>query len=317
MQNIEQITLDNYHKTRELYEDFRQKALTDYKYQDLPIDYEIFINALKNKALEGLVRFENDTAEGLLIFSQGKCNTAEINAVHSAHRPALLKVLIGLLKLRKNCDVLSYPMLGAQAAEVKDISCLGFKFVGQSIVKFDFQDPVSYRVLRNSQDVELKDTKLAFWDDKYSEQAVEIIHLGFKNNKNANFDPRFKSMEGSADVLEMVLNDEYGKFLPTQSRLLLRDDKLEGFCLTVLATEEKINIPLIALRKGERNKGLGKLLLKSVIGGFAKLINEKKLPLKEINATTDTDNYPALKMYRRLGFREEYYYPHAYLKLNN
>ncbi len=317
MQNIEQIKLDNYHKIRELYEDFRGKALTDYKYQETPIDYENFVKALEDKLLEGLILFENEEATGLLVFSPAKCNTFEINAVHSSQRPALLKSLIGLLNMKKNCDVLSYPMLGVQSADVKDISGLGFKFVGQSIVKFDFQDPVSYRVLRNSPDVELNECKLGFWDNNYAKQAVEIIHLGFKNNKNSNFDPRFKSMEGSKDVLDMILSDQYGKFIPTQSRVLLRDGKLEGFCLTVLATEEKINIPLIALRKSERNKGMGKLVLKSVIGGFAKLISEQKLPLKEINATVDTDNYPALKMYRRLGFREEYYYPHAYLKFKN
>ena len=41
---------------------------------------------------------------------------------------------------------------------------------------------------------------------------------------------------------------------------------------------------------------------------ISKYINQ----LTEVNASTETDNYPALKMYRRLGFKEDYYYPQAY-----
>lgn len=90
-----------------------------------------------------------------------------------------------------------------------------------------------------------------------------------------------------------------------------------GVCLSVMVAEDKINIPLVAVRKNSRNKGMGKLLLKSVLAGFIKLIGDKKISLSEINATTDTDNYPAVNMYRRLGFKEEYFYAHSYLKNSN
>ena len=35
--------------------------------------------------------------------------------------------------------------------------------------------------------------------------------------------------------------------------------------------------------------------------------------LYEVNVTTETNNYKALKMYRKTGFREDYCYPQAYL----
>ena len=33
----------------------------------------------------------------------------------------------------------------------------------------------------------------------------------------------------------------------------------------------------------------------------------------EVNVTTETNNYKALKLYRRIGFREDYCYPQAYI----
>ncbi|OGI02171.1 MAG: hypothetical protein A2Y25_04845 [Candidatus Melainabacteria bacterium GWF2_37_15] len=484
MQVVEQIKLDNYEKIRLIYEDFRNKALKDYKYQNQPIEFENFISAIEENNLSGLVLFEDENPEGILIYSQekydkeaismtgtelgywgddklawrkaandfykknlqgtyversdigkiyfyknglkktisnsadlnrlrlipkikeiietgklspfsmprriktrkglkgyyyinkpvtingeifntritigsdingnwyyninvelkliklkaaefvteetspGKLNdfniiisnstnnfkVMEINVVHSNHRAVLLDSLIKMLKDRADCDIISYPMLGIQETGIKEISALGFNFVGQSVVRFDFQDPVSYRVLKLSGDVELQDNTLSIWDDKYKEQVIELIHLAFKNNKITNFDPRFLSMEGTKIVVEMILANQYGNFLSGQTRLLLNNDNVEGVCFAALASEDKINVPLIAVRKSIRNKGMGKLLLRSVIGGFVKLISEKGIPLKEINATVDTDNYPAIKMYRRLGFREEYFYPHAYIK---
>ena len=38
-----------------------------------------------------------------------------------------------------------------------------------------------------------------------------------------------------------------------------------------------------------------------------------KRDFTEVNVTTETNNYKALKLYRRAGFREDYCYPQAYL----
>lgn len=311
MQAIESINPDNYQKIRSIYQDFKKKALAEYKYNDQPIEFEDFISAIDSNLIGALVLFEDENPEGILIYTPEKHNVIEINVIHSNNRYALLEEF---LNQRPEFDVISYVMMGSQGEFVRDIAHLGFKFVGQSIVKFDFLDPVSYRILKNAGDIEPGNSELAVWEDKYFDQAVEVLHNGFKNTRNANFDPRFLTFEGTRDVLEMTINSQYGSFLPSQSRVLLNNDQLEGICLAVLVSEDKVNIPLISVRKDERNKGMGKVLLKSVIGGFLRLITEKKIHLKELSATVDTDNYPAIKMYRRLGFREEYYYAHAYLK---
>ena len=36
-----------------------------------------------------------------------------------------------------------------------------------------------------------------------------------------------------------------------------------------------------------------------------------------VNTTTETNNFQALKMYRNLGFKEDYNYPQSYLPVKN
>lgn len=318
---IEKINNKNSEKIRKIYDDFKDKAFIDYKYENLPIEFDQFISNIKTKKLGALVLFKDSKPEGLLIYTAERYNIIEINVIHLIHneqkyhkQTQLIEELQKLFNKDKNCKIISYPMLGIQENFVKDIALLNFKFVGQSITKFDFKDPVSFRVLKNAEVPDFNNYKLSIWNDKYKDQIVKLIHLAFKNTKNANFDSRFLTLEGTEEIINMVLNNQYGTFLPYQTRLLLDEDTVEGICFTTMISEDKTNIPLIAVKKHTRNRGMGKLLLKSVIGGFMQLIGEKKISLKEINATVDTDNYPAVKMYRRLGFREEYFYPHSYFK---
>ncbi len=324
MQTVEQIKPENFEKTREIYEDFRKKALVDYEYCAQPLEFEYFAESIEDNSLGGLVIFEGLKPTGILIYYFENHKVIEINVIHSVYdryennrRYVLLEKLLELLKDRNDWRAISYAMLGRQDSFVKDIALLGFKFVGQSIVKFDFQSPIAFRIYRNAQIPEIGDYKLAIWDEKYREQVIVLANSAFKNTKNVYFDPRFLTYEGTKYILNMILTDRFGKFLPSQCRLLLLDGNLEGFCLTTMTAEDKINIPLIATRKDTRNRGMGKLVLKSVLAGFIKLIGEKKISLSEINATTDTDNYPAVRMYRRLGFKEDSFYPHSYLKNKN
>lgn len=318
---IERITAENVDRVRELYEDFRAKATTDYEYGNPPVEFLLFIEDIQNKTLEGVAAFDGSVAAGILIYTLDKYGVIEINVIHPAEgqdetavRFAILKELVARLKERQDWNVISYPMLGRQETFIRDIALLNFKFVGQSIVRFDFQSPIALRVFRNSVIPELGDYKLSIWNENYREEAIQLINNSFKNTKNTYFDPRFATYEGAAEVVEMIVSGQYGEFLPEHCRLLLLEGNLEGLCLAVKLTDSVVNVPLVAVKKNIRNKGMGKLLLKSVVGSFIRLIAENKISLTEINATADTDNYPAVRMYRAIGFKEVYFYAHAYLK---
>ncbi len=321
MHTIEQVNPEDSCKIREIYEDFRNKALKDYKYGIEPVEFHDFILAIDENRLGSLVVFEKEKPTGILIYSFEKHKVIEINAIHSLYdkyennrRFVLLENLVNELKNKNDWKAVSYAMLGKQETFVRDSALLEFKFIGQSVVKFDFQSPVSFRIFKQAQTPDIKGYSFDTWNERYKNQVIELTNAAFKNNKSINFDPRFLTREGTKDVINMIVNDLYGKFLPFQCRLILSNGNLEGFCLITMTAEDQVTIPLIATRKDSRGKGLGKILLKSVLSGFMKLIGDRKITLSEINATVDTDNYPAVRMYRRLGFKEDYFYPHAYFK---
>ena len=68
--------------------------------------------------------------------------------------------------------------------------------------------------------------------------------------------------------------------------------------------------------KDFRGKGYAEHLLKRSIGVIKKWNSAGLRNFTEINVTTETDNYGALKMYRNVGFKEDYTYTQAFLPAN-
>jgi len=319
------LTKDNIDNIKDVYESFRLKATKDYKYEIEPLDFYSFKEAVFAGRLNGIGLYEDGSSAGLLIYVIEPHKAIEINIIHVVDRKDLNKkrlLLAGKLieHMKDNPDwkVISYPMLGFQETFTRDIALLKFGLIGQAMVRFDFTDHVAYKVIQKSDIGHLPEGyALVEWDDKYLDMAVDVIYQGFKSSKDVNFDPRFATFEGCKEVVTKVVESVFGHFLPQETRVILKDGVVEGVCFVNLVTAAKANVPLISVKKNIRNKGLGKFLLKAAVVGVIKAISEQRLSVSEINAAVETDNYPALKMYRKIGFREDYTYPHAYYKNPN
>lgn len=319
------INNDNIDSIKELYENFRLVATKDYRFDIEPLAFYSFKEAVAEGILNCIALFENSAPSGILIYVFEAHKAIELNMIHipdrkdlNKKRLALTKALLEHLKPRTDWKVISYPLLGFQETFVRDITSLKFQLSGQAMVKFDFADPISYKVWQKADVGQLPEGyTVEPWDEKYLDSAVEVINLGFKTSKDVNFDPRFLTKEGSLNVIEKIINNDFGLFLPEETRVLVKDGIVQGICFVDMATSHKANVPLISVRKNIKNKGLGKFLLKSAVSALIKAISEGKISIIEVNAAVETDNYPALKMYRKIGFREDYTYPHAYLKNPN
>ena len=77
------------------------------------------------------------------------------------------------------------------------------------------------------------------------------------------------------------------------------------------------NIPIVSIRKQHQGKGLSKHMLKKSIEKLVEWFDNGEKPISEVNTTTETNNFQALKMYRHLGFKEDYNYPQAYLPVKD
>lgn len=300
-----------------VYNDFKQKAYSEYKFELEPLEYEEFTSSVNEGLIDCLVLLEEDIPTGFMVYTTEISESLELNMIHcigeeslNEKRKILMDKFMELNRETINEKVVTYPMLGAQDQFTPEITKYGFKLVGLAVERFDFNNIKSIEIFKTYKQPALPDGySIVEWDAKYCDDIIKVINTAFKDTSDALFDPRFASIEGSTDILNKIVTGVYGQFLPECSSILLYNKKPAGICFSNITAGRIANIPLIGLNKEHCSKGLGEALLYSTL---KKLIDTHLSHLSEVNASTETDNYPALKMYRRLGFKEDYYYPQAY-----
>ncbi|OGI30530.1 MAG: hypothetical protein A2287_03315 [Candidatus Melainabacteria bacterium RIFOXYA12_FULL_32_12] len=317
---VEELNNNNIEQIQALYEDFKVKSTTDYKFDIPPLEYEDFKNIATQDVLKGFVLFEDSEPKGFLLYVLEQHKAIELNIIFvpdndNQKRTVLLKAFLDCIKDKDDWNVVSYPMLGIQESFTRDISLLGFKLIGQAIVKFKFDNIISYQILKNLTLPELPEGyRIATWQNEYFEQASQAIHDTFKTATDTNFDPRFLTLEGSKDVVNKIVSNIFGFFLPECTAVIIHNDELIGVCFADITDVLTANIPLIGVKQAHKNKGFGKYLLKNSVASIIESIQQGKIYATEVNAAVETDNFAALRMYRKIGFKEDYTYPHAYLK---
>ena len=226
----------------------------------------------------------------------------------------LIEKFIELTESERHNKVVSYPMLGHQSIFTADVSKFGFKFIGLAVLRFIMGNASSERILENMKLSERPEGyKIVSYSDEYKQDAIRIIHESFRDTSDAVYDSRYKTMEGTADIINKIVEDVYGEFLPEATSVLLYNDVPCGFVFANITGGKIANVPLVAIDKSHRGKGLSEHLLSRTIKLIVDWTKLGKRDFSEVNVTTETNNYKALKMYRKIGFREDYCYPQAYL----
>ncbi len=333
MQNTENIVIKSLNNEtvldiKDAYENFLDRCHDDYKFELTPLDYDNFINIIAMDVIKGYVLYEDNQPKGFLLYVLEEHGAVEINIIHFIdktdkqkdlnRRKLLLESLLNDLKPLSDWKVISYAMLGLQETFVRDITQLGFSLIGQAIVNFKFDDIINYQILlKSSQDRLPEGYSVTQWKDEYFDDASRVIHETFKDASDSQFDPRFTSVEGAKDVVGKIVSGVFGMFIPEATSVLFHNGNIEGIAFVCIPTIKLANIPLIGVMKNNRNLGIGKYLLKNCLNGIIEQLKNKRIFVTEVNAAVETDNYPALKMYRKIGFREDMIYSHAYYKNPN
>lgn len=325
MANITVYTFDNYNEAYNkvfagVYNDFKSNAANDYKFELEPLDYENFVKSINEGLVKCIILFEQDVPTGFLAYTTVISESVELNIIHVVGDENSLQKRCLLMQrfLEENASIISqkivtYAVLGKQEEIVPELHKFDFKTVNQSVMKFDFKDTEAIEVLRETPLPRLNNGfETVSWDDKYFNDACNIILNAFKNMSDAKFDPRFASLKGVQDIVAKIVCGTYGEFLSEQTKILLYHDKPVGLCFANLTNNEIANVPIVAVNENLRGKSYGIYLLKSVVTDvYASVINGK-YSLSEINASCDTDNAPAYKMYQNVGFKELYSYKQSY-----
>lgn len=304
-----------------VYNDFRSKAVSEYKFELEPLEYEEFIDAVEKDYLKCIVLKENLIPTAFLVYTSLISESIELNLVHCLgtedeipKQKALIEKFLELTEAERHNKVVSYPMLGHQSVFTADVSKYGFKFIGLAVLRFIMGNASSERILENMKLSEKpEEYKVVSFTDSYKDDAIRIIHESFRDTQDALYDSRYKSIEGTTDIINKIVENIYGEFLPEATSVLLCNDVPCGFVFANVTGGKIANIPLVAIEKSHRGHGYSEILLNRTIKTIVDWTKIGKREFTEVNVTTETNNYKALKMYRKIGFREDYCYPQAYL----
>lgn len=311
-----------------VYNDFKSKAVSEYKFELEPLEYDEFIDAVEKGYLKCIVLKENLIPTAFLVYTTSISESIELNLIHclgteeeTTKQKALIEKFLQLTESERHSKVVSYPMLGHQSVFTADIAKYGFKFIGLAVLRFIMGNASSERILENMKLAEKpEEYKIVGYDDSFKEEAIKVIHESFKDSQDALYDSRYKTIEGTTDIINKIVENIYGEFLPEATSVLIHNDKACGFVFANITGGKIANVPLVAIEKAHRGHGFSELLLNRTIKTIVDWTKLGKRNFSEINVTTETNNYKALKMYRKIGFREDYCYPQAYLvpkKTNN
>lgn len=319
------IRREDYSSFEAIYNDFKDRAIEEYKFELPPLDYKGFINAIEKDLIKCIVLFENSLPTAFLIYTTSISEAVELNIIHSykmentqERSRYLIDEFMAETKQERQNMVVCYPMLGAQKILINEIAQFGFKFVGIVVLRFMMSGTNSREILEMADLGPLPEGySMVEWNDDFYGDAVHIIHEAFENSADALFDPRFKTDEGVRDILTKITGDVYAKFLPEATTVLLYNDEPVGLCFMNLTDNSIANIPIFGLTREHQGKGLSKHLLKNSVNKLIELCDNSVYPITEVNTTTETNNFQALKMYRHIGFKEDYNYPQSYLPIKN
>jgi len=304
-----------------VYNDFRSVASSDYMFELEPLEYQDFIDAIDKDYVKCIVLLENHIPTAFLVYTTAISESIELNVIHCLgnedlvnKRKKLIERFLKETEKERVEKVVCYPLLGVQSDFTSDIAHYGFKFVGLAVLRFMTDNKNSKEIL-NSIAPEPQDEsyKITTWESMYYDKAVEVINEGFKTASDALFDTRYLTREGTDDILDKIVNGVYGEFLQDSTSVLLYNGRPCGFCFTNVTGGKIANIPLVSIEKEHQGKGLAKHLIKKSVSNILNLVYSGEREFTEVNVSAETNNIPALKMYRHIGFKEDYSYPQAYL----
>jgi hypothetical protein len=304
-----------------VYNDFKNASRTDYKFELDPLDYAGFIEYFEKGLLQCIILLEDDIPTGFLSYSTASNGTIDIFIIHclgdenvTEKRNALMEAFLHNVTPNRIDRLISYPMLGKQGEYRDAIRHFGFNFVEHAVMVFDVNDRKKQRELAEMPTFNLPiGYKLVPYREIYYEELSSAIHASFRASSDINFDPRFLSHEGSRDIADKIVNSIYGRFIPQASKVLLHENKLVGFCLANITGGTIGNIPLVGILQEHRGLKLSHAMLKSVMEDLLKSVKIGFIKLTEVNASVDSNNQSAYKMYKDVGFEGAYSYPQAYL----
>jgi ribosomal protein S18 acetylase RimI-like enzyme len=147
------------------------------------------------------------------------------------------------------------------------------------------------------------------WSPWYFEDACRIMYEESEPADRILY-PLFGSPEGARKLLLSIVQGRHGTFMPGLSAVCQANGNIVGFLLCALLVDGSVLVLDIAVRKACRRTGAGTKMLEYLVGKCAAQGN------RQIVLAVTADNEAAIRLYKKMGFRDVATFDQYVLKMN-
>ncbi len=138
------------------------------------------------------------------------------------------------------------------------------------------------------------------WKPELLDIHADVKHRGFRDDSDAKIFPTFRSAERCRMLMESIASSN--SFLPEATVLILCGEKDLMFTYVAAIqgmrhSKEVGAIQNVAVVPEFRRCGLGRALVLGSLHGF------RNAGVRKVTLEVTADNFPAVRLYERLGFR--------------
>ncbi len=305
-----------------VYEDFKLKSKSDFKFELEPLDYIDFIGAFEKKLINCLILLEDGIPTAFLAYSTEENMALELYLIHCIGNvdlenkaSALVKFFLENTENIRDKRIVSYPMLGVQKKYQSVLKSYGFDFVDIGVMSFDIESKEKRKNFLDNFDKTLPiGFSIVPYSKQYFDEVSIVINSAFESSNDAKYDERFLTITGSIDIQNKTITSIYGKFIDEASSILLYENKVVGFTFVNIIGRNIANITLVGIVPEFRGQKLSAPLIGYTLRELIKLYDDFNVDIANLNVSVDLSNLSAYNMYKKAGFKETYMYPQAYLQ---
>ena len=189
------LTENEYRAFESVYNDFRDRAKREYKFELEPLDYKGFIDAIRKELIQCIVLLEDSIPTAFLIYTTSISEAVELNIIHCCNMENieersryLIKEFLNETEETREDKVVCYPMLGTQKELIHEVAKYGFKFIGIVVLRFMMFGTNSKEIFKMYEPEPLPEGyTLSGWDNKYFDDAVKVVNEAFENRAAPQF----------------------------------------------------------------------------------------------------------------------------------
>jgi ribosomal protein S18 acetylase RimI-like enzyme len=142
--------------------------------------------------------------------------------------------------------------------------------------------------------------RLTRWNDRYFDPCAKLIFLAYADHVDGEINDQYRSRSGALRFLKnIILLPGCGNFVPGASFVLHQagSDDLIAAILTSEVCPGVGHTTQICVQPGYQGHGIGRTLMLTSADAL------RGMKFRELTLTVTSDNYTAVRLYEKLGFR--------------